>query len=106
MKQPWTDYDARAGQTGWDNHWDAPNWPFVVRWSVSFPDRLTRWISHTRSFQTLAEALAAYKRPFAGIDVDLVKYNGGKPGQHLTTLARRKAGKPTKWHDKIPNELR
>lgn len=99
-KQPWLEYDKIVGE------WDAENFPFVVRWDVPYPDRLTRWVSHNRAFRTLAEAVAAYKRPFRGLSVDLVKFNGGKPGEHLTRLAWRKCNKPTRWHDTVPLEMR
>lgn len=103
-KMPWTDYPIipRDRYKGWD----AETYPFVVRWSVSYPDRLTRWITHNREFTNMAEAVAAYKRPFAGLSVDLVMYNGKPAGQHLDTLARRKATKPTKWSEQVPVELR
>lgn len=109
--QPWFDYDQTAGlkpdpQNSRYTVWDCDGFPFVVRWSAATGDRLTRWTTQVRNFATLAEAVAAYKRPFRGIDVDLVKYNGGTPGRHLDTLARRKAGKPTKWHDSVPTEMR
>lgn len=78
----------------------------MVRWSVANSDRLTHWISFNRSFKTMEEAVEAYKLPFKGLSVDLVMFNGGKPGQHLDTLASRKCGKATKWNDKVPTEHR
>lgn len=103
--QPWTDYPLRySGRTL--NQWDTTAFPFAVRWYVSYPDRLTRYITNNREFSTLEEAVAAYKRPFRGLSVDLVMYNGKPPGQHLDMLARRKATKPTMWSDQVPVELR
>lgn len=106
--QPWTETPAHVGfigQPGFQK-WDTANFPYVVTWAVSYPDRLTHWISHTREFRTLAEAVAAYRKPFKGLDVRLSVYNGGKPGEHMTRLAYRKCGKPTKWAAEVPKELR
>jgi hypothetical protein len=50
--------------------------------------------------------VTAYKRPFCGLSVDLVKYNGKAPGQHLDMLAQRKAKKPTTWANEVPAEMR
>jgi len=97
---PWTDYPE------YGRSWDVAARPFVVRWYVSYPDRLTRWVSRIREFATMEEAVAAYKRPFRGLSVDLMKYNGGPPGRHMDMLARRKAGKKTKWSDQVPAVLR
>lgn len=104
-KQPWTTFPQRDGFRE-DNSWNAAEWPYVVTWSVSYPDRLTHWISFTRKFQTIEEAIAAYKMPFKGLDVSASMYNGGKPGSHMTRLAFRKCGKPTKWEAGVPQELR
>ena len=100
MAQPWNDY-PKAGHP-----WDTAKFPYIVRWSVSYPDRLTTWITHIREFASLEEAVAAYKRPFKGLSVDLMMFNGGRPGQHMDQLARRKAAKPTEWSEKVPQELR
>jgi hypothetical protein len=100
MTQPWTEYRAMT------NPWDTDAYPYCVRWYVSYPDRLTRWVTRICEFATLEEAVAAYKRPFQGLSIDLIAYNGKPPGQHLDLLARRKATKATKWSDKVPLELR
>jgi hypothetical protein len=110
-KYPWLDTDTKHGQKEDPNYkgryiWDWEGFPFVVRWSLPVNDRLTRWRTECRQFATLEEAVTQYKRGFTGLSVDLVKHNGGKPGQHLTTLAYRKATKATKWHDSVPLELR
>lgn len=110
-KTPWIDYSQNDGympdpQNPRYKIWDTAQFPFVVRWSVPTQDRLTRWISHNRNFRTMAEAITAYRRPFAGLSVDCVMFNGKEPGKHLDTLAYRKAGKSTAWHDQVPAELR
>jgi hypothetical protein len=104
--QPWSDYPEHKRANPYDSAWDVNAYPFVVRWYVSYPDRLTRWVTRIREFATLEEAVAAYKRPFRGLSIDLMKYNGKPSGQHLDMLARRKATKPTKWSDQVPVELR
>ena len=100
--QPWDDYPAR------DRHaqWDVQAHPFIVRWYVAYPDRLTRYVSRIREFATMHEAVAAYKRPFKGLSVDLMMFNGKPPGQHLDCLARRQCTKKTKWNEQVPRELR
>lgn len=109
--QPWTDYDAAVGrkpdpQNSRHTVWNCDEFPFVVRWSVPVSDRMTRWVTHGRYFKTIEEAVAAYKRGFSGLSVDLVKYNGGQPGKHLDTLAYRKACRKTRWHESVPADLR
>ena len=105
---PWADYSAIVGNLPASAAWDAVNWPYVVRWDVNAPHAVSAPYvrSHNRRFQTLAEAVTAYKRPFRGVSVDMVVYNGGAPRQHLTTLPRRQCGKPTKWSDAVSAELR
>jgi hypothetical protein len=107
---PWTDYAPAPGKPdeNWRtlNVWDAERFPYLVRWNVATGDRLTKWRTLLREFATLEEAVAAYKRPFRGLSVDLVAYNGGPPGKHLDPLARRKCTKRTTWSDKVPPELR
>lgn len=110
MRQPWQVH----AETGYmpdpanprHHIWDTATFPFVVRWSVPNNDRLTRWTSHNRAFRTMPEAIDAYLMPFKGLSVDCVMFNGGRPGEHLDTLARRKAAKSNVWHDKVPAELR
>lgn len=104
--QPWNDYPEHKRKDIYSPAWDAAAYPFVVRWSIPYPDRLTRWVSRIREFSTLEEAIAAYLRPFKGLSVDLVQYNGKPPGQHLDVLARRKCTKPTKWSNAVPVALR
>lgn len=109
--QPWNDYPASVGYKPDPSNsrhliWDTANFPFVVRWDTAASDRLTHWRTHTREFSTLEDAVAAYKRPFRGLSVDLVKYNGGPPGRHLSMLARRKPRGPTQWADDVPADLR
>ncbi len=41
-----------------------PETPFVVNWSISTGDRLTRYRSTIEQFATRAEALASLDRPF------------------------------------------
>lgn len=110
MQQPWITYTETGYMPDPENSrgkiWDTANFPFVVRWSVPISDRLTRYISHNRAFRTMNEAIAAYKMPFKGLSVDCIMFNGGKPGQHLDTLARRNAGKATKWNNTVPMEMR
>lgn len=113
MQNPWTEIAARRGYTTQDQwgSWDAANWPFIVRWSVSynggdFATRNVHSMTHIREFKTMADAVAAYKKPFKGLSAEVLMYNGGKPGSHLTRLAFRKCGKPTKWEKEVPAELR
>ena len=110
MSQPWMDYSAKDGrkldQYGTVLVWDSENFPFAVRWSVSVADPRVRWRDHIRNFATLEQAIAAYKRPFRGLSVDVVKWNGGPPGHHLDRICWRKARKPTVWTAAVPLELR
>ena len=111
-RTPWADYPdhevLRLQVTGPHERvlWDTAAHPYVVRWTVPYADRLTTCVTRIREFATLEEAIAAFKRPFRGLSVDLCGYNGGPPGRHMDRLAWRKCTKPNHWHESVPREAR
>jgi hypothetical protein len=90
--QPWTDIPQAPRPPG--RVWDAERFPYVVRWTVSYPDRLTRWIDHTRVFSCPIQAAIAYSLPARCLGKECLRYNGGEPGKHLDRIAASRTPRP------------
>lgn len=67
--------------------------PYLVRVTRPYPDRLTYYRTEVEYFRTRGEACKFYNAPKKGLSAELLMHNGKEPGKHLDMIARRKIGR-------------